>query len=264
MSERRGSISFRDVSKEYPATEVSPALLAVDHVSFEAEAGSFVSIIGESGCGKTSLLRIQAGLEQPSGGSVEIDACPVTGPDPKCGMVFQNNILFPWLTVRENVAFGPKRMGRYKGCEGEVDELLAAVRIEDFAAAYPSQLSGGMQQRVALARALATKPDVLLLDEPLSALDALTRMRLQDELLRLWQQRGNTAVMITHDIDEALYLSQQIVVMTPRPGRVNTILDIDLPYPRSRASEVFVALRNRLLELLHFAENREKDEVRDV
>ena len=130
MSERRGSISFRDVSKEYPATEVSPALLAVDHVSFEAEAGSFVSIIGESGCGKTSLLRILAGLEQPSGGSVEIDACPVTGPDPKCGMVFQNNILFPWLTVRENVAFGPKRMGRYKGCEGEVDELLAAgVRV---------------------------------------------------------------------------------------------------------------------------------------
>lgn len=256
--QKMGSISVQNVTKIYPHTDGTEDLLALEQVSFDVHMGDFTCIVGESGCGKTTLLRMIAGLETPTAGEIQIDGMTVTAPDPKCGMVFQHNILFPWLTVRNNVAFGPKRLGRYKGNEQAVEKLLETVRIREFANAYPGQLSGGMQQRVALARALANQPDVLLLDEPLSALDAFTRMKLQDELLRIWRLQKNTMLMITHDIDEAIYLSNQVIVMTPRPGSIKKIIPIDLPYPRNRSSEAFVAIRNAILELLHYAgENSE-------
>lgn len=240
-------IQLRHVVREYPQLDGRPALVALDDINLDIHKGSFTCIVGESGCGKTSLLRLLAGLDTAASGSILFDGKSVNGPNEKCGMVFQKNSLFPWLTVRENVAFGPKRTGHYKGNEKQIDELLRMVRIEAFAESYPAQLSGGMQQRVALAQSLANKPETLLLDEPLSALDAFTRMHLQDELLRLWQLNNNTVVMITHDIDEAIYLADTIVLISPRPGRISSIEENKMSYPRDRTSDAFLKLRNQLL-----------------
>lgn len=169
-----------------------------------------------------------------------------------CGMMFQQNALFPWLTVRENIEFGPKMLRKSQQDQARINELLQIMRLEDFSNVYPAKISGGMQQRAALARALANDPSVLLLDEPLGALDAFTRMRLQDELIRIWQWQKNTMLMITHDIDEAVYLAQKVIILTPRPSQIQKELAISLPYPRDRTSSEFVGLRNEILETLHF------------
>ena len=167
-------------------------------------------------------------------------------------MMFQQNALFPWLPVRENIEFGPKMLRKSQQDQARINELLQIMRLEDFSNVYPAKISGGMQQRAALARALANDPSVLLLDEPLGALDAFTRMRLQDELIRIWQWQKNTMLMTTHDIDEAVYLAQKVIILTPRPSQIQKELAISLPYPRDRTSSEFVGLRNEILETLHF------------
>ena len=226
---------------------------ALERVSLSIAAGELVSLIGPSGCGKSTLLRLIAGLDSPGSGELWVGNEPITGPSAARGLVFQDPNLFPWLTVRRNIESGLIARGVLHEKRGEVDEFMRLVGLETFATAYPHHLSGGMAQRVALARALINHPQVLLLDEPLGALDAFTRMRMQDEVLRLWDARGTTMLLVTHDIDEAIYMSDRILIMSPRPGRIERTLDIDLNRPRQRNSAEFLGLRNEILELLHFA-----------
>jgi ABC-type nitrate/sulfonate/bicarbonate transport system ATPase subunit len=226
---------------------------ALDDVSLVLSPGEMVSLVGPSGCGKSTLLRLVAGLEAPERGELWVGNERIGGPSAERGLVFQDPNLFPWLTVRRNVQSGLVARGVLRERRHEVDEFLKLVGLEAFANSYPHQLSGGMAQRVALARALVNHPKVLLLDEPLGALDAFTRMRMQDEVLRLWRARGTTMLLVTHDIDEAIYMSDRIVIMTPRPGRVERVIDVELPRPRERNAPEFLALRARILELLHFA-----------
>ena len=226
---------------------------ALDGVSLDVGAGELISLIGPSGCGKSTLLRLVAGLDAPNSGELWIGDEPISGPSAERGLVFQDPNLFPWLTVRRNIQAGLVARGVQHGKRQEVDDFMRLVGLEAFADTFPHHLSGGMAQRVGLARALINSPKVLLLDEPLGALDAFTRMRMQDEVLRLWQARGTTMVLVTHDIDEAIYMSERIVIMTPQPGRIERTIDVDLERPRQRNSEEFLHLRGRILELLHFA-----------
>ncbi|MDR2589306.1 MAG: ABC transporter ATP-binding protein [Spirochaetales bacterium] len=244
-------IRVQEVVKSFTRTDFDSPLVVLDNLCFSIERGRFVSIIGESGCGKTTLLRMIAGLDFPSKGCVYRDNVKVTALDSKCGMMFQQTLLFPFLTVYENVAFGPRMLKKYD--PRQIRGLLQLVRVEEFSNAYPNHLSGGMRQRVSLARALANEPDILLLDEPLGALDALTRMKLQDELVTIWQKRKNTMIMVTHDIDEAVFLSDTIIILSPRPAHIEETLSLDIPYPRNRSDPRFIAARNRILEILQYA-----------
>jgi ABC-type nitrate/sulfonate/bicarbonate transport system ATPase subunit len=223
------------------------------------EPGEFVSIVGTSGCGKTTLLRIIAGLEIPTRGEVICGDEKVLGTSPDRGLVFQEHTLFPWLTVRKNMQFAIESSRQKKANSEMIDSLLKTAGLYDFANSYPHQLSGGMRQRAALIRSLAVVPSVLLLDEPLGALDSFTRMTLQDEIIRLWNEYGNTMMLITHDVDEAIYLSQRIVVMSPRPGRITDIINVPMSYPRNRGATDFADLRIRLLKLLNFASDVQED-----
>jgi NitT/TauT family transport system ATP-binding protein len=196
--------------------------------------GEFLTIVGPSGCGKTTLLRILAGLIPATDGQVLNNGNPITGPSPTVGFVFQSDNLMPWRTVWENVGFGPELRGESKKAYGpRIEYLLELVGLAGFDKYYPHQLSGGMRQRVNLARALAIEPDVLLMDEPFAALDAQTREIMQDELLRIWQATGNTVIFITHQIDEAIILADRLLILAARPGRVQELLDIDIPRPRT-------------------------------
>ncbi|QEL13532.1 ABC transporter ATP-binding protein [Limnoglobus roseus] len=237
----------RNVSKAFTAADGS-TVVALERVSLEVAAGELVSLVGPSGCGKSTLLRLAAGLDHPTAGELTVGNEPIAGPSADRGLVFQDPTLFPWLTVRRNIEAGLAARGQLRRRRREVDEYLTLVGLDGFADAYPHQLSGGMAQRAALARALVNHPGVLLLDEPLGALDQFTRMRMQDELLRIWAARGTTMLLVTHDIDEALYLSDRIAVMSPRPGRIDRILDVALPRPRHRNDRRFLDLRSRLLE----------------
>ncbi|HEY7116817.1 MAG TPA: ABC transporter ATP-binding protein [Tepidisphaeraceae bacterium] len=247
------SLRVHDVSKQFRAADGTTTVDALANVSLEVAAGQMVSLVGPSGCGKSTLLRLVAGLDAPTAGELRAGHELITGPSAQRGLVFQDPNLFPWLTIRRNVQSGLVARGVLNEQRHEVEEFLKLVGLEAFANAYPHQLSGGMAQRVALARALINHPRILLLDEPLGALDAFTRMRMQDEVLRLWQARGTTMLLVTHDIDEAIYMSDRIVIMTPRPGRVERIIDVELPRPRERNDPAFLRLRARILELLHFA-----------
>jgi ABC-type nitrate/sulfonate/bicarbonate transport system ATPase subunit len=204
-------------------------------------------------------LRIIAGLERPTRGEVLIDGEQITGTNPDRGLVFQEHTLFPWLTVKNNVIFALKASKRYEKYKNNIGKLLETAGLSEFADSFPHQLSGGMRQRSALIRSLAVSPEVLLLDEPLGALDSFTRMTLQDEIIRLWEERGNTMVLITHDVDEAVYLSNRIVVMSPRPGKITEIIDVPMSYPRNRGSSIFGELRMRLLKRLNFASDVQED-----
>jgi ABC-type nitrate/sulfonate/bicarbonate transport system ATPase subunit len=226
---------------------------ALDDVSLDVAAGELICLIGPSGCGKSTLLRLIAGLEPPNAGELWIGHEQILGPSAERGLVFQDPNLFPWLSVRRNIQAGLVARGVQHGKRQEVEDFMRLVGLEAFADTFPHHLSGGMAQRVGLARALINSPKVLLLDEPLGALDAFTRMRMQDEVLRLWKSRGTTMVFVTHDIDEAIYMSDRIVIMTPRPGRIERTLTVDLPRPRQRNGEDFLHLRGRILEMLHFA-----------
>ena len=226
---------------------------AIGGVTLSVAAGELVSIVGPSGCGKSTLLRLAAGLDFPDAGELRVGGELITGPRAERGLVFQDPNLFPWLTVRRNIQAGLVARNLLHEKRGEVDEFMRLVGLEEFANAYPHHLSGGMAQRVALARALINHPAVMLLDEPLGALDAFTRMRMQDEVLRLWQDRRTTTLLVTHDIDEAIYMSDRIVLMTPSPGRIERTIKVELDRPRQRNSADFLRLRGEILELLHFA-----------
>lgn len=244
------ALVFDNVGKRFSSGREET--VALDGVSLSAAHGEFVAIVGPSGCGKSTILRIAAGLETPSSGSVTLDGRPIEGTDPSRGMAFQQPTLFPWLTVGQNVSFGPRMRGDRARLTERVDALLELAGLAEFRNAYPHQLSGGMAQRVALVRTMINEPEVFLLDEPLGALDAFTRMRMQDELLGLWRQRQNTMIMVTHDVDEAIYLATTIIVMTGRPGRVKERISVGLDRPRDRTSEEFLRLRGHVLRQLDF------------
>jgi ABC-type nitrate/sulfonate/bicarbonate transport system ATPase subunit len=248
------SLRVREVSKSFPTPDNPLARrLALDAVSVSVAAGELVSLVGPSGCGKSTLLRLIAGLDVADSGELLIGSEAITAPHAERGLVFQDPNLFPWLTVRRNIQAGLVARGVLHEKRNEVDEFMRLVGLEAFADAYPHHLSGGMAQRVALARALINHPRVLLLDEPLGALDAFTRMRMQDEVLRLWQARRTTMLLVTHDIDEAIYMSDRILIMTQRPGRIERTISIELDRSRDRSSSDFLRLRGEILELLHFA-----------
>jgi ABC-type nitrate/sulfonate/bicarbonate transport system ATPase subunit len=248
------SLGIREIRKSFPAPDDPLTCRPVlDGVSFSLAAGELVSLIGPSGCGKSTLLRLIAGLDSPDSGELLIGLEPIAHPSAERGLVFQDPNLFPWLTVRRNIQAGLVARGMLRERRDEVDELMRLVGLEVFANAYPHHLSGGMAQRAALARALINHPRVLLLDEPLGALDAFTRMRMQDEVLRLWERRHTTMLLVTHDIDEAIYMSDRIMIMTPRPGRIERTISVALDRPRQRTSEDFLRLRGDILKFLHFA-----------
>ncbi len=248
------SLRVRDVSKSFPLPdnpfERRPAL---NGISLSIAPGELVSLIGPSGCGKSTLLRLIAGLDLADSGELLIGSEFITQPSAERGLVFQDPNLFPWLTVRRNIQAGLVARGALREKRHEADEFMRLVGLETFANAYPHHLSGGMAQRAALARALINHPKVLLLDEPLGALDAFTRMRMQDEVLRLWQARRTTMLLVTHDIDEAIYMSDRVMIMSPRPGRIERTISVELDRPRQRSSEDFLRLRTDILEFLHFA-----------
>ena len=218
----------------------------------DIDAGEFVCLIGASGCGKSTLLRIVAGFEAPSSGRVLMHGKPILGPGPDRGMVFQDYGLFPWLTVRGNIGFGPRARGLPAAVVARtVERFVEIVGLARFADAYPHQLSGGMKQRVAIARVLANDAEMVLMDEPFGALDAMTRERLQDELLRLWAEARLTVIFVTHSIEEAIFLADRVVVMSPGPGRIVEQVRVELPRPRDVASLDFNAYRRKLGDMLH-------------
>ena len=234
------------LGKRYGAVE---ALRGAD---LRVERGEFICLLGASGCGKSTLLRIVAGFEPPSAGRVTVSGRPVRGPGPNRGMVFQDYGLFPWLTVRQNVGFGPRARGLPQAqVAATADRFVAAVGLQRFAGAYPHQLSGGMKQRVAIARVLANEAELVLMDEPFGALDAMTRERLQDELLDIWARQGLTVLFVTHAIEEAILLADRVVVMSPGPGHIVADIRIDLPRRRDVASPEFNVVRRQLSGLLH-------------
>jgi NitT/TauT family transport system ATP-binding protein len=237
-------IRARDLTMTF--TTRSGPLGALEGFDLAVAAGEVVCIVGASGCGKSTFLNIVAGFLRPTGGEALLMGQPITGVEPRCGIIFQSYALFPWMTVLENVAFGPRLKGASRRARREAaGHWISVVGLEGFERAYPGELSGGMQQRVALSRALANDPEVLLCDEPFAALDAMTRQVLQQELLRVVAETGKTVLFITHSIDEALILSDRLVVMSARPGRVKAIYDNDLPRPRG----MDVQITDRFLEL---------------
>ena len=237
-------LTLNDVAKRF-----EDGFLALDEIDLEVSAGEVVVVIGGSGCGKSTLLRVIAGLEPATRGGVFVAGHPVTGPGADVGVVFQEPRLMPWLTVEENVRFGLASLPKIEA-QGLAAEALARVGLAQFAEALPRQLSGGMAQRAAIARALVVKPPVLLLDEPFSALDAFTRLDLQEHLLDLWSWYRPTLLVVTHDIEEALTLADRIVVMEGQPGRISAEVSIDLGRPRTRASTTFIESREAVLAAL--------------
>jgi NitT/TauT family transport system ATP-binding protein/sulfonate transport system ATP-binding protein len=254
------SLELRDVHKVFRAADGTVARALGGFTLMVAER-ELVSLVGPSGCGKSTLLRLIAGLDRPTSGELRVGSEPITGPSAERGLMFQDPNLFPWLTVRGNVLAGLVARGVARRRQHEADEYLRLVGLEAFARHYPHQLSGGMAQRAALVRALINHPKVLLLDEPLGALDQFTRMRMQEEVLRLWRDRGTTMVLVTHDIDEAIFMSDRIVLITPRPGRVERVIHVDLERPRQRSHPRFLELRAEILERLHLAGGERTPEV---
>jgi ABC-type nitrate/sulfonate/bicarbonate transport system ATPase subunit len=252
-----GSIQAVKVRKTFLQSD-GQTVVALNNVNVEIKAGEFVSLIGPSGCGKSTFLRLLAGLTRPDEGEFTLDGLPITQPSCERGLVFQDPTLFPWHTVYENVAFGLKVRKIYGEQKAEVMNFIRLVGLNGFERAYPHQLSGGMAQRAALARALVNNPKVLLLDEPFGALDAFTRMNMQDELIKIWQQRGTTMVMVTHDVDEAIYLSDRILVMTSRPAKIERIIAVEIGRPRARDQPDFLNLRAKILNILDFAGKSEE------
>ena len=224
---------------------------ALSDVRFSVAEGEFVCLVGPSGCGKTTLFRTIAGLEAPTGGEIRLDGDPVTGPGTDRGMVFQEYGLFPWRTVRGNVAFGLEEQGVEEPDRSRrVDEMLGLVGLEDFADAYPKELSGGMKQRVGIARALAVDPEILLADEPFGSVDAQTRDMLHGELLRIWSETGKTVLFVTHDVEEAVKLSDRVVVMAADPGRVREVVSVNVDRPRERTDPAFGEYVDRIRTLI--------------
>ncbi|MGP5413782.1 ABC transporter ATP-binding protein [Brachybacterium paraconglomeratum] len=241
-------IEVRDITKHF--TVAGERFEALGGVSLDVAENEFITVVGPSGCGKSTLMNILAGLEEPTSGTALVDGAEVHGPSPERGVIFQQYALFPWLSVRDNVEFG-LRTARVPAEERRerAQYFIDMVGLSDFADSLPKTLSGGMKQRCAIARAYAMNPSILLMDEPFGALDALTRVRMQEHLLQTWDQEKRTILFITHDVDEAAFLASRVVVMAARPGRIHRIIDVDLPYPRTeevRLSDEFTAIRNEI------------------
>ena len=244
-------LQIRDVCHSFEK-EDGTTLSVLEHIDLDIQDKEFVCLLGSSGCGKTTLLRLIAGLEKVKTGSIVLNGQNILGPTPDIGFVFQEYSLFPWRNVIDNIAFGLEMKGisteeRYSTAE----RYLELVNLSQFRESFPSELSGGMRQRVAVARALALDPVILLMDEPFGALDAQTRNMLQKEILDIWEKTRKTVLFITHSVDEAVYLSDKIVVFTPRPGRICKIVPIDLPRPRDRTSVEFAKVRRDVLDLIN-------------
>lgn len=245
-------LKLDNVSKSFAKVEKDEITHALSSISLEMKSGEFISLVGTSGCGKSTILRLIAGLITPTVGTLSVNDKEITGPAPDRGMVFQRPTLFPWLTVEKNIGFSLKMQNNLKGNEQRVDHMLDLIGLKNFKDDYPGQLSGGMAQRVALVRTLINEPPILLLDEPLGALDAFTRMNMQDEILSAWKGRNQLAVMVTHDVDEAIYMGTRVIVMEPSPGRIKADIPIKLDYPRNRSSAQFIEYRNQILEMLNY------------
>jgi NitT/TauT family transport system ATP-binding protein len=240
-----------DIENVSHAFDIDGAALPVlDDVSIRVAPGEFVALLGPSGCGKSTLLRLVAGLEPPRAGTLAEDGVAITGPYPSRVVVFQDPTLFPWRTVWDNVALGLEAQGLLKSQRHRVDKAIDLVGLGGFAKAYPHQLSGGMAQRVALARALVNDPRILILDEPLGKLDSLTRLTMQSELVSLWQRNGFTGLLVTHDVEEALFLANRVIVFSDRPAQVKADITVDRPYPRHRGDPHLAELRREILGLL--------------
>lgn len=237
--------------------EIVPIL---QNINLTVQDGEFLAIVGHSGCGKSTLLKIIAGLQQFDEGIVEMDNKVITGPNTACGMIFQDHRLLPWLSIAENVTLGLGHLSKAERTE-IAKKYLKLVGLEEFAQAYPKQLSGGMSQRTAIARALATKPEILLLDEPFGALDALTKIGLQKEVFEIHQKQKDTMILITHDIEEAVYLADRIVVMSTRPGRIRRIIDVDIAHPRNRSGNDFSYIKDMIYNEFFEAEKTYTDFV---
>jgi sulfonate transport system ATP-binding protein len=242
-------LSIKNVSKSF--NTATKNVKALDKVSLNIRRGEFISLVGPSGCGKTTLLRLISGLETDYEGEILLENVPIKKPGFNRGMVFQEARLLPWLTVGENVGFGLQGKKSYK--RERVHYYLEKVGLEDFEKAYPSQLSGGMQQKVAIARVLICQPKVLLLDEPFGALDAFTRVYLQEEIERIWFVEKTTMILVTHDIEEAIFLGDRVVVMTARPAEIKLVVDINLKRSRDRNDAEFVSMRRNILRTFHDA-----------
>lgn len=244
-------LEIKSINRTYKDEE--KIVEALKDINFSIGKGEFVSIIGSSGCGKTTLLRLIAGLDKAQSGEILLHGKKITAPDPKRGYVFQQGSLFEWLTVEKNIAAGLKARHVYQENKHKVGEFIELIGLKGFEKAFPHQISGGMAQRVAIARALINDPEVLLLDEPMGALDSFTRADIQDKLLEIRKTNNATMILVTHDIDEALYLSDRIIIMTPRPGKISEVVDVNIPHPRHRGGTEFLAQRRKLLERFHLA-----------
>ncbi len=253
MKQRPVVLEVKNLSKEFESRGGS--VTALHDINFKTRQREFICVIGPSGCGKSTLIRILAGLETPTAGEMLLDGRPVSGPGPDRGMVFQGYTLFPWRTVRQNVMFGLEVAGRSRAhAEEEARHWIDLVGLSKFEKAYPHQLSGGMKQRVAIARALANQPRILLMDEPFGALDAQTRARMQAYLMEIWQNIDITVLFITHDLDEAIYLADRIVVLKAHPGEISEVIEVPVPQPRQPdqfLSPEFLATKLRLEQLIH-------------
>lgn len=239
------ALDIRSVSHRFDLPDRQ--LPVLDDIDLSVKPGEFVALLGPSGCGKSTLLRLAAGLDTPAAGTLTEDGRPIDKPNPDRILVFQEATLFPWLTVRKNIASGLEARGLLKSHGHRIDEVLKLVQLEGFADAYPHQLSGGMAQRVAIARALVNDPKLLLLDEPFGKLDSLTRLKMQNELLQLWKGSGFTALLVTHDVEEALLLADRVIVFSDRPARIIAEVAVDKPHPRRRDDADLVHLRQQLL-----------------
>ena len=244
-------LKIENVNRVYENKETTTQVL--HDINLEVRRGEFISIIGSSGCGKTTLLRLIAGLDRPQSGTLFLEGEKITGTSPKRGYVFQQGGLFEWLTVEQNIAAGLKARHIYREKKHRIREFIEMVGLQGFEKVYPHQISGGMAQRVAIARTLINDPELILLDEPMGALDNFTRAALQDKILEIRKKHNTTMILVTHDIDEALYLSDRIVIMTPRPGCIREVIDVDMYHPRNRNGHDYVQLRKKLLEKFHMA-----------
>ena len=238
-------LSIEKLRKNYMIDKTEVEVLK--DISLDIKKGEFISIVGSSGCGKSTLLKLITSLENITSGSIKIDGEEVHGPSPKCSMIFQESRLFPWLTAEQNISFTLDDSIPKKRRKEIASEYIRLVGLSGFEKAFPSQLSGGMQQRVSIARALATNPEILLLDEPFGALDAFTRINMQDETLRIWEKENTTMILVTHDIDEAIYLSDRIIVLSEKPGIVKSIIPVTIPRPRDRSGYEFMEIRRRVM-----------------
>lgn len=238
-------LEIKNVNKQYPIDGKTVDILT--DINFSVKDGEFISIVGASGCGKSTLLRLICGLEPVTNGNIYINQQSVKEPMEQCGMIFQEARLCPWMTVEQNIKYGIKKKLDKTKCKELIQEHINLIQLQGFEKAKPAQLSGGMQQRVSIARSLVGNPNLLLLDEPFGALDTFTRINMQNELLRIWEYEKKTMVLVTHDIDEAIFLSDRIIIMSQRPGKVTDIIPVNLPRPRDRSTEEFLHIRKKIL-----------------